>query len=232
MDNAAAPPLPCPQPWRTPDGAPNAGKTPTGSARIVDADGAPGLLLPSRPTTVAAGVLLIVVGACFAVLGGLLIAGESVIGAVGGVVLGLLGVLLLAAGGFALRRKPRAVGIVLTPDHVVLNWLRPVVRLPWTSIIEIRPLALRMGRARTAPTRNYLGVVCREPGVVDERTRKAAARFGKDLACAVSMRSVDLDQLVVLHTLRFYLDNPPARAELAGEQAVVRVGAGRVTGTQ
>lgn len=216
--------LPCPKQWRKPDGTPHREGNPLGSARTVDVDGALGLLLPSRQTARAAAVVLILVGAGLAALSGLLLAGDGVIAVLGGVVLGLLGVLLLAAGLFALvRSRSRKVGIVLTPDHVVLNWVRPAVRLPWDGVREIRPLVLRMGRSGASPTRHYVGVVADDPALVGPRMRKVGARFGPDVACAVAMSSVDVDQLVVLHTLRFYRDNPDARAELAGEAAVVRV---------
>ncbi|WP_156893231.1 hypothetical protein [Actinokineospora enzanensis] len=227
-----APLLPCPHPWRRTDGSPQESGKPAGNALTVDSEGAAGLLLPTRPTTIAAGVVLIVVGLGLMVPGGLLIAsGHLMLGIAGGV-LGLLGLLFLAAGIFALTRKQREVGIVLTPDHVVLNWARPSVRLPWTSITEIRPVSLRMGRGRGAPSQNYLGVAAHGQGEVNDRMRKLAVRFGPDLVCAVSMRTVDLDQLVVLHTLRFYLDNPRARAELSGPDAVERVMSGRVAGPE
>ncbi|WP_285508294.1 hypothetical protein [Actinokineospora sp. NBRC 105648] len=227
MDEQAAS-LPCPQPWRRTDGTPNPAGTPSGAVAVVRTDDAAGVLLPSRPAAVAAGVVLVLVGLAMAVPGGLLIAGGPTLAVVAGVVLGLLGLLLLAAGVFALTRKQRDVGILLTPEHVVLNWVRPAVRVPWGSITEIRPLALRMGRKRGALSQNYLGVAAHEHSEEAERMRKVATRFGPDLLCAVSMRTVNVDQLVVLHTLRYYLANPSARTELAGEDAVQRIRAGRV----
>ncbi|WP_146108410.1 hypothetical protein V5P93_001604 [Actinokineospora auranticolor] len=229
MDRAET--LPCPQPWRRADGTPNPAGSPAGDALTVAADGSPGLLLPSRPATIAAAVVLIVAGLVLGGSAALLIVNGGGLAATAGVVLALLGLLLLAAGVFALTRKQREVGIVLTPDHVVLNWVRPEVRLPWEAITEFRPVSLRLGRSGNANRQNYLGVAAHHHHVeVDSRMRKVAVRFGPDLVCAVPMRTVDLDQLVVLHTLRFYLDNPGHRAELAGGDAVARVREGRVTG--
>ncbi|RLK55348.1 hypothetical protein CLV68_4833 [Actinokineospora cianjurensis] len=227
MDRVHA--LPCPQPWRRTDGSPNPAGVPSGVVATVEAEGAAGLLLPTRPATVAAGVVLVLVGLGLAVPGGLLIAGGGGLAVVGGVVLGLLGLLLLAAGVFALTRKQRDSGIVLTPEHVVLTWVRPVVRVPWASITEVRPLALRVGRSKGALSQNYLGFAARDHDVTGDRMRKVAVKFGPDLVCAVPMRTLDLDQLVVLHALRFYLANPHHRAELTGDDAVRRVTAGQLT---
>ncbi|MCP2269904.1 hypothetical protein [Actinokineospora diospyrosa] len=221
MDRAHA--LPCPQPWRTTDGSPNPAGAPGGAATSVLTEGATGLLLPTRPTTLAAGVVLVLVGLLLAVPGGLLIAFGATLAVVAGVVLGLLGVLLLAAGVFALTRKQRDNGIVLTPEHVLLTWVRPVVQVPWSTITEVRPLSLRMGRAKTAPSQNYLGIAARDHAVTGERMRKVAVRFGPDLVAAVPMRTLDLDQLVVLHALRYYHANPHARTELTGADAVRRI---------
>ncbi|MBM7772664.1 hypothetical protein JOD54_002868 [Actinokineospora baliensis] len=221
MDRART--LPCPQPWRTTDGSANPAGSPSGAAASVSTEGADGLLLPTRPATLAAGVVLIVVGLLFAVPGGLLIAFGATLAVVAGVVLGLFGVLLFAAGVFALTRKQRDSGIVLTPEHVLLTWVRPVVRVPWATITEVRPLSLRMGRSKTALSQNYLGIAARDHGVTGDRMRKVAVRFGPDLVAAVPMRTLDLDQLVVLHALRYYHANPHARAELTGADAVRRV---------
>ncbi|MBC6448988.1 hypothetical protein [Actinokineospora xionganensis] len=188
-------------------------------------DGVTGLLIPARQARVAAGIILIIFGLGLGGLAALLIIRGGVGPTVGAVVLGILGVLLLAAGFFALKRKQRMVGILLTPDHIALTWVHPVVRLPWQDLTEVRPLSLRIGRSRTGPTQNYLGLI--SAVAADTRMRKVAAKFGRDVACAVPMRSMDLDQLVVLHTLQFYLDNPDARAELSGEDAVRRVREGR-----
>lgn len=215
--------LPCPQPWRAADGSAQPSGMPTGAAAAARFDGVPGLLIPARQARVAAGVVLILVGLALGGLAALLIMRGGVGPTVGAVVLGILGVLLLAAGFFALKRKQRTVGILLTPDHIALTWVHPVVRLDWQDITEIRPLSLRIGRSRTGPTQNYLGIICTNARAADTRMRKVAAKFGPDVACAVPMRSMNLDQLVVLHTLRFYLENPDARAELAGDDAVRRV---------
>ncbi|WP_189213515.1 MULTISPECIES: hypothetical protein [Actinokineospora] len=215
--------LPCPKPWRRPDGTPRQDTIPTGAACTVAVDGETGLLLPSRGTSRTAAFVLVGVGLALAVLSGFLVTASPVIAVAGGVVLGLLGVLLIAAGLFALKHRPVATGFMLTPDAVVLTWLRPVVRLPWDVISEIRPLALRMGRSPDAPSRNYLGLVSRGKPDVGERMRKVAVRFGPDVACAVPVGSLNVDQLVVLHTLEFYRDHPEARAELAGDAAVLRV---------
>jgi hypothetical protein len=214
--------LSCPQPWRAADGSPRPSGTPTGAPVTVDDEAGTGLLLPSRQVRVAAGVILIVIGAGLGVAGGLMIT-HGVAATLGGVVLGVLGLLLLAAGAFSLRRKHHTTGILLTPEQVVLNWVHPAIRLPWQDITEIRPLGLRVGRARTSLSHNYLGVVTRDHDSGNVRMRKVASKFGKDLACALPMRTIDVDQLVVLHTVTFYLDNPDARAELAGPDAVLRV---------
>jgi hypothetical protein len=196
---------------------------PGGLVATVEEDGGQGLLLPSRQARVAAGVLLVVVGLALGGLTAYLIIHGGVPATLGGVVLGVLGLLLIAAGVFALRRKPRTTGILLTPEHLVINWVHPAVRVPWDDITEIRPLGMRIGRANTGPSHNYIGVVSRESDAANTRMRKLAAKFGKDVTCALPMRSLDIDQLVVLHTLAFYLDNPDARAELGGQDAVRRV---------
>ncbi|SDH46601.1 hypothetical protein SAMN05192558_102191 [Actinokineospora alba] len=219
--------LPCPRPWRAADGSPQPSGTPTGAATAATFDGVPGLLIPARQARVAAGVVLIIVGLGLGGLSALLIIRGGVGPTLGAVVLGILGVLLLLAGFFALKRKQRMVGILLTPDHVALTWVHPVVRLPWHDITEIRPLSLRIGRSKTAPTQNYLGLITTDAAAADTRMRKVAAKFGRDVACAVPMRTMDIDQLVVLHSLRFYLENPDARAELSGDDAVRRVREGR-----
>ncbi|MGW5051982.1 hypothetical protein [Actinokineospora sp. NPDC004072] len=182
-----------------------------------------GLLLPSRRTSRTAAFVLVGVGVGLAALSGFLVTAQPVIAVVGGVVLGLLGVLLIAAGLFALKHRPVSTGLVLTPEAVVLTWLRPAVRLPWDAISEVRPLAVRLGRSPEAPSRNYLGLASRSKVDVGERMRKVAVRFGPDVACAVAVGSLDVDQLVVLHTLAYYRDHPEARAELAGDAAVLRV---------
>ncbi|MGX7824724.1 hypothetical protein ACTG9Q_06500 [Actinokineospora sp. 24-640] len=215
--------LPCPKLWRSPDGTPRQDAVPTGTPCTAAIDGETGLLLPTKATSRKAAYVLVGVGAALAVLSGLLVTGSAVIGVVGGVVLGLLGVLLIAAGLFALRKRPAATGFVLTPTAVVLTWSRPVVRLPWDGITEVRPLSLRLGRAPESASRNYIGLCTRERLAVGERMTKLARRFGPDVACAVPVASVNVDQLVVLHTLAYYRDHPEARAELAGEDAVVRV---------
>lgn len=215
--------LPCPKVWRRPDGTPRQETSPRGVVCTVAQDGESGLLLPAKATSKNAVYMLLGVGIVLAVLSGFLVTGTAVIGVVGGVVLGLLGVLLIAAGLFALKHRPSASGVVLTPDGVALTWLRPAVRLPWDEISEIRPLSLRMGRSPDAPSRNYLGVVSRGKLDVGERMRRVAVRFGPDVACAVPVGSLDVDQLLVLHAIAYYRDNPDARAELLGEDAVLRV---------
>ena len=215
--------LPCPKVWRRPDGTPRQDSVPRGAACTVVVGGESGLLLPSRRTSRTAAFVLVGVGVVLAALSGFLVTGDAVIGVVGGVVLGLLGVLLIAAGLFALKHRPAATGLVLTPEGIALSWLRPAVRLPWEAISEIRPLALRMGRGPEAPSRNYLGVVANGRPDVGERMRKVATRFGPDVACAVQVGTLDVDQLVVLHTLMYYRDHPDARAELGGDAAVLRV---------
>ncbi|WP_436501926.1 hypothetical protein [Actinokineospora sp. HUAS TT18] len=221
MDSDRA--LSCPQPWRAPDGTVHSSGVPGGQVSTVAEDGGGGLLLPSRQARVAAGVLLVVAGLALGGVTALLIVFGGVIAMFGAVVFGILGLLLLAAGVFALRRKPRTTGVLLTPEHVVINWVHPAVRVPWSDISEIRPLCLRIGRANTGPSQNFVGVVSHNSETMNTRMRKAAEKFGKDVACALPMRSLDVDQLVVLHTLTFYLDNPDARAELAGPDAVRRV---------
>lgn len=215
--------LPCPKVWRRPDGTPRQDSTPRGAVCTVVQDGVSGLLLPTRATSKAAVYVLLGVGIALAVLSGFLVTGTAAIGVVGGVVLGLLGVLLIAAGLFARKHRPVATGLVLTPDAIALTWLRPAVRLPWDEISEFRPLSLRMGRSPDAPRRNYLGLVCTTKPNVGERMRKVAVRFGPDVACAVPVGSIDIDQLVLLHALAYYRDNPDARSELAGDAAVLRV---------
>ncbi|MGH3863734.1 hypothetical protein [Actinokineospora sp.] len=219
--------LPCPRPWLAADGTAQPSGTPSGAACAATVDGVAGLLIPARQARIAAGIVLIIVGLGLGGLAALLIIRGGVGPTVGAVVLGILAALLLAAGFFALKRKQRIVGILLTPDHIALTWVHPVVRVPWQGITEIRPLSLRIGRSRTGPSQNYLGVVSTEAASADTRMRKVAAKFGRDVACAVPMRNMGIDQLVVLHTLRFYLDNPDARAELSGEDAVRRVREGR-----
>ncbi|GAA4415355.1 hypothetical protein ACFQV2_30565 [Actinokineospora soli] len=215
--------LPCPKVWRRPDGTPRQESTPSGMVCTVAAHGETGLLFPSRGTRRAAAFVLVGVGLVLALLSGFLVTAEPVIAVVGGVVLGLLGVLLIAAGLFALRHRPLTTGLLMTPEGVALTWLRPAVRLGWDDIHEIRPLVLRMGRSAQAPSRHYVGVVSRGKPDVGERMRKVAVRFGPDVACAVPVGSLDVDQLVVLHTLAYYRDHPEARAELAGDAAVLRV---------
>ncbi|CRK58986.1 hypothetical protein [Alloactinosynnema sp. L-07] len=221
MDSDRA--LSCPQPWRAPDGTVHSSGVPDGKVATVEEEGGGGLLLPSRQARVAAGVVLVILGLVFGGLAAFLIVRGGMPTSLGGGVLGVLALLLLAAGVFALRRKPRTTGILLTPDHVVINWVHPAVRLAWDDITEIRPLGLRIGRANTGLSHNYVGVVSRQSDAANVRMRKVAARFGKDVTCALPMRSLDVDQLVVLHTLTFYLDNPDSRAELAGPDAVRRV---------
>ena len=215
--------LPCPQVWRRPDGTPRQDSVPTGAVCTVATASETGLLFPTKGTRRAAAFVLVGVGVVLALLSGFLVTADPVIAVVGGVVLGLLGVLLIAAGLFALRHRPLTTGLLLTPDGLSLTWLRPVVRLPWDAVHEIRPLTLRMGRSADAPSRNYLGVVSRGKPDVGDRMRKIALRFGPDVACAVPVGTLDVDQLVVLHTLAYYRDHPEARAELAGDAAVLRV---------
>ncbi len=220
MNDARA--LPCPLPWRGPDGTPNPVKRTTGTATITEVDGVAGLLIPTRQPSRAAGIVLVVVGLVLGGLAALLFVLGGVALGFGGGVLGLLGLLLLLAGAFSLRGKPKKVGIVLTPGDVVLTWLRPVVRVPWDAISEVRPLAVRLGKARTSASRHYVGLIAKDVPVAD-RVRALAAKFGKDVTCVIAMGMMNIDQLVVLTILRYYRDNPDARAELGGPDAVRRV---------
>ncbi|OLR91494.1 hypothetical protein [Actinokineospora bangkokensis] len=212
-----------PPAWRKPDGTANPGGDPTGRARQAEIGGETGLLLPTRQAGAGAGIGLLVLGALLVVGAVFLVLSENTLVAVGGWVLGLLGALFVAAGVFALRGGTRAVGVLLTPEHVVLNWSPPPVKVPWSQVREVRPVAIRFGRANTRPTANYLGVATVTEGVAGGRHRSLAARFSRDLSAAVPMRLMLVDQLVVLRAFHHYLAHPDDRAELATPAAVERV---------
>lgn len=215
--------VPCPQPWRKADGTVNPAGDPAGRVLTAEVDGTRGLLLPVRQSTTAAVAVLAVLGVALLVLAAFLFAAGGVVAVIGGVLAVLFGLLVVISCVAALRKPRTAAGLLLTPDGLLLNWATPPVRLPWAQVREVRPVAVRLGRANTSASLNYLGVVTADPDAAGERHRGQAERFGKDLAFALSTRTLLVDQLVALRALTHYLDHPEHRAELGTGAAVTRL---------
>ena len=104
-------------------------------------------------------------------------------------------------------------GILLRPDGVVVRTGRAPVHLTWQHVFDFRPHWSRGSRRCPTgqdPVRNWLTVDLGRSH--DESPRIEATRLA-------------LDPWLALRVLRYYLDNPRRRGELATEAALSRVAA-------
>lgn len=185
----------------------------------VDSTPDPGLLLPVNPSTWAFAASALLLGAGFVEAGVALAMraadeGDSAAGVVVLVPVCGLGLLLLIVAVAAMRsRFRRGLGLLLTPDAIVVATGRRPLRVPWNAVVAIRPHWVRMVDDWIAiddEVRNLLTIqvhrrlVARRPRPLD------ASR----LACRPEL---------ALAILRFYLDHPEARHELGSSASLDRV---------
>ncbi|WP_424188898.1 hypothetical protein ACOBQX_11350 [Actinokineospora sp. G85] len=204
-------------PWRDQE------PVPTGRVVSAEVDGKRGLLIPVRQAKTQAGIILLIVGLVFLGLAAWGLTGGASFGVVAGVAAALIGLLLFASGVFALRKPKGHNGLLLSPEGMTLAWFPPTVTVPWEQVTDVRPVVLRMGKSKGALVHNYLGVAATPRDAAGSRLRGTAARFAPDLAFVIAMRTVAVDQRLVLKAVRHYHTNPGDRAELGTDAAVTRV---------
>lgn len=134
----------------------------------------------------------------------------------------------LAAAVFRLRRD--VLGIVLSPERLVVDLGGDRLALGWDDVVEIRGAGFTsIGR----PRRVYNWILI---STADDHPKALAVppilrRLGRippGLAAGIVHTRLATDPMLVYHGLRFYLHNPGQRAELADQRAVDRLRAGRL----
>lgn len=196
-----------------------------------------GLFVPTQPNSPLQVI-------AFAVLGLLFLAGAGVLlyavltdsrwlNLVGVVVCLAFGVVFLVGAWAALRsRAAGPPGIVIGTQAVELRNRREAVSVPWDDITAVR--AHWSGGARRGSmnsVENWLTLELTHPptgtGTTPRRKDALAAVSGTPYP-TVAVRELAVDPERLLEALRFYLANPSARVELAGQAAVSRVADGTV----
>lgn len=126
-----------------------------------------------------------------------------------------------------LRRRPT---VTLTPTAVVADRGSALV-IPWSAITEVRATAAVTGIPHAllpAPRQNWLTIAVADPDAVDGAVSRLFRRFGGNTVAGFATTSLLSDPVVLYHALHYYLDNPQARPELAAQDALDRIRAGRV----
>ena len=215
-----------------PDGWRDALRGPTTPIPVEQADG--GVRFPVRPSvavvvgTGVAGALLLALGLAALVLrpadGGSR-AGTAVLG----VVLSAFALVLLSVPvGWVRGAKDRRLGVVLTPEAVVVHQGRRVVTVPWDAVTDVRAETLHL---RVPPhllrTRGQAFVVVhadldRVDGI-PERVKALTARTGQHVAASIGMTNLRGEHAQLWHALRFWWQHPQERVELGDGTGLARV---------
>lgn len=203
----------------------------SGSLRTVSMSGQPGILIPVRRMRldVIASLFLLAAGFLFgaAVLVYVTIDKEKPVVAIGVFVLGAIGFVCGkgASAAFAAHRRAH-LGIVLTPDHVVMETAVPVLIIPWAQVSAFRTFSLQTSMSTVfAIVQNWIAVAVRDPTQVPNAEKPAALlarRFTPGVVAVLTTRQLAVDPQRALDLLHFYLDNPEARAELGTDRPRAR----------
>ncbi|WP_146605219.1 hypothetical protein [Jiangella anatolica] len=195
-----------------------------------------GLRFPVRTISPAAAVAFLVAGLAAALVTG------AMAGSVDGgwdraviLTIGAGAVAALVGSGFVgLAAWGRSDAIELTPSHLVLRVSRHPVVLEWEQVRRISSAARRQGLMSLGwATPNCVVVEVSpvdlhdEAGTVDALWRQAAGAPPGSVATILTSRLVN-DPVLVYWALRFYLQHPECRHELAGGTALHRLRAGEV----
>lgn len=124
----------------------------------------------------------------------------------------------------------RRPSVTLTPTAVVADAGTHLV-IPWSQITEVRAAGAATGLPHPllpAPRQNWLTISVLDASAVRGTRSRLASRFGANTVAGIATTSMLFDPVVLYHTLHYYLDNPHARPELAGDFAVERIRRARV----
>lgn len=130
-----------------------------------------------------------------------------------------------------LRRRPT---ITLTPTAVIADQGRTLV-IPWSQITDIQAVDAanrRSGWPLPRSRQNWLAITVAHAEASDDARARLVHRFGTglgaDTAAGFTVTSLLTDPVVLFHTLHYYLENPQARPELAGQDGLDRIREERV----
>lgn len=172
------------------------------------------------PYSAALGWGYVVTGAYCLLLFGLIAAGGLLAGG-GGLV--LLVAALLVCGYLLwclvdLARGRLGVGLVaLTPSGIYHRSWAMRSYLPWDDVLDVVPADARGPLVQVVAAANTTGWVRQ----TSSTWRQGELAFAPHLA--VQGRFLAADPMLLLRAVRFYYDNPAARAELGGDTALTRV---------
>ncbi|NCT90307.1 hypothetical protein GXB85_04985 [Cellulomonas sp. APG4] len=204
-------------------------RTSTTAVRPAAPDEAPaGVTVPfRRDTALLRGLLATYLGllGVALVLGGLGLAARGDAGfGVAGV---LVGVVLLAVAVRQLRAwvatRARPSVLVLTPQGLVQRTARSAVEIAWRDIVSVVPSGDR--------DPHLLVVVAHRAGAAAPVEPHARRRPGQDRLAPhlrVPAAEVDVDPVLLLAVLQWYLEHPEARPELTSPAGLERVRGARV----
>ncbi|WP_129663045.1 hypothetical protein [Phytoactinopolyspora endophytica] len=196
-----------------------------------------GMLLPMKVTPLWWGALFAILGSFFVFCALVLLVAAFVEGEwgnlVGVLVLGAFGTIFWASVVAVVRRRKDAVpGLRLTPARIVFDGgaAQGPLSIPWDEMDGIRLFTTRYGRRTIFPRpwHNWLSLDVKAPSAVLEPVgHRASARLAQRLrthgVVAIADSRWRVDAVVAYHAVRFYLDSPDHRRELADDRAVSRL---------
>ncbi|NDL55569.1 hypothetical protein [Phytoactinopolyspora mesophila] len=195
----------------------------------------PALLLPMRSVPRWQGIVFTVAGvgllATAVLIGVVSVATQTWTGIVGVLVIGGAGTVFGLGGLAGLRSRKEAVaGLLLSPSRLIFDGSVDRLAMSWNDVAGFRLYMIRYGFRVLFPMpwHNWLSIDARDPhAVLASAGHEAAARLARRLkgksVVAVADNRMIMSPLVAYHTLRYYLENPADRRELAGAEAVNRV---------
>jgi hypothetical protein len=143
-------------------------------------------------------------------------------------VFGTLGTILFLGGGILtlIRSSGDAWSLTLLPEGVQATAAGTHSFVPWDAIEWVEAFDLTVYSRGFANHEPLVGIKATDPDRIEisktgRMLMKTNAMFGTDLAYPV--RTLNVEPALLLHALRYYLENPDARPELRGQEALHRV---------
>ncbi|MBB6628327.1 hypothetical protein H5V45_13455 [Nocardioides sp. KIGAM211] len=188
-----------------------------------------GVLLPTHPMKVTSIAALAVLGSVLTAAGvgiGVEAVLDGTYGDLVGAFISLLIGLLMLLGAYAGIRSRMASdrGLLLTPAAVTLRTGRVVEVLPWTGVVAVHAHWNRRVRGAFKSVDEQIDnwlTFQTAPGVVEGDDPLALMSGTKQPT--LDAETLAMDPYVVVDVLRFYLEQPDRRTELATDAALARV---------
>jgi hypothetical protein len=143
-------------------------------------------------------------------------------------IFGTLGAVLFLGGGIVMliRNSRQVQTLTLLPEGVQATAAGTNSFVPWDAIAWVEAFDFTFYSRGFANHEPYVGIKATDPQRIEisktgRMLMKTNSMFGTDLAYPV--RTLNVEPALLLHALRYYLENPNSRPELGGPEALQRV---------